>query len=166
MQATRGSPAAFWNSRQFEWSLVLAVLLCVGGFAARQYRQLEGLGEYGAIQSTLGNMRTALLLDYLQRLAANRPPAAPGREQNPFVLLSMSVGSYAGVVPMSQQTEVAPGSWMFDERCVCVGYRPLHPQWLEPIPGPAALWFRLTTRGGLVQVTAMQHYRWQSQPID
>ena len=157
--------SSFWHSRPFEWGVVVVVLAAIGGVFTWEYQQTEGQAEYASIQSTLGNMRTALLLDFLQRAASARPLAARGPEQNPFPLLTPSADNYAGEVTMAEQSDVEPGNWMFDGQCVCVGYRPRHPQWLLPAKDPAVLWFRLTNTSGPIQVTAMHHYRWQGQPI-
>ena len=165
VQQVHNRTPSFWNSRYFEWGVVIVVLFSIVGVFARQYRQLEGQAEYAAIQSTMGNMRTALLLDFLQRSASARAQAAPGSEQNPFPLLMTPIENYAGEVPMAEQADVEPGSWVFDGKCVCVGYRPLHPEWLLPAKDPAVLWFKLSSNGGPIQMTALHHYRWQGQTI-
>ena len=155
---------SFWATRPFEWAVVVAVVTLALVSVNRQYRDLEGQAEYAAIQSVLGSMRTALVLDFLQRrLAAESPHAGPLK--NP-VLLLQPLPTYAGDLGMARQSEARPGNWLFDAECVCVGYRPLNPEWLEPAQDFPAIWFQLRDNHGAPELTPMRAYRWHGVPIN
>ena len=56
-------PAPFWSVRIVEWSLLAAVIVLLVLLFARQVRVIQGQGELAAVKSTLGALRTALVLD-------------------------------------------------------------------------------------------------------
>ena len=155
---------SFWTTRPFEWAVVAAVVIAGGAAVNRQYRDLEGQAEYAAIQSVLGSMRTALILDYLQKAANGKPGHAPTTAPNPIVLLQ-PLPTYAGPVHMADQSFVRPGNWMFDADCGCVGYRPLNPDWLEPRRDFPALWFKVGNARGVPELVAMHTYFWHGASI-
>ena len=165
-QFTSARTPTFWTSRTFEWGVMSLIVAVLASVFVLQYRDLEAQVEFSGIQSTLGAVRTAALMDFLVRAASGTPRPAGSAPVNPFTLLQAPPDNYAGEVRMGELAEVEPGSWMFDPDCVCVGYRPLHPQWLKPDQDPAALWFRLNATGGPPQLTPMHRYRWRGIAIN
>jgi len=157
---------SFWTSRPFEWGVLSLIIAVLASVFVIQYRDLEAQLEYSGIQSTLGTMRTALLMDFLVRAANGSARSTNQDKTNPFSLMQSPPDNYAGEVSMGELADVEPGNWLFDPACACVGYRPLHPQWLQPNKEPAALWFRLTATGGPPQLTPMHRYRWRGLPVN
>ena len=68
--------------------------------------------------------------------------------------------NYAGEMPMRDIYRVAPGSWVFDPDCPCVGYRLLYPDWLAPRQEIGAIWFQLGKNGSNSTLTARSTYVW------
>ena len=157
---------SFWSSSVVEWGIVALVVLAIGGGFGQQYRSLQGQAEFAMVQSTMGSLRTALVLDFVQRRVQGKPEDVAQVQRNPFKLLQGAPANYAGEFSMAQVAEVTPGDWVFDAACVCIGYRPLNPQWLEPSADPAVLWFRVSGAVGPMQLTAMHAYRWQGQVVN
>ena len=158
---------SFWTTRPFEWAVVAAVVIAAITTVNKQYQDLQGQAEYAAIQSVLGSLRTAMVLEYLQNTAAGNvasSPSTPSEPKNPIALLEQLPG-YAGTVRMGDQSQVTPGNWMFDADCRCVGYRPMHPDWLQPYQDFPALWFKLRSTKGVPELIAMQAYSWRNAPI-
>jgi hypothetical protein len=87
-------------------------------------------------------------------------------QRNPFKVLQVVPATYAGEFSTSRVKEVTPGNWFFDPECICVGYRALNPQWLEPSADPAILWFKVRGATGPLQLTAANAYRWQGQTVN
>lgn len=143
--------------------LVLGALAWAFG---HQVRVVQGLGERAAVQSTLGAVRTALVIDHMQ--ASVRPASAGGvaQQHNPFLLLRSIPVNYAGNVAKADIESVAPGSWVFDPDCICIGYRLLYPQWLENPADAGAVWFRIDSEAGPLQVVPQERYLWQGVVVD
>jgi hypothetical protein len=152
-----------------EWgfvALVIAVLMAAFG---RQVSQVQGQAERAAIQSTLGVLRTALVVEHLRQAAGSvgsGPASVALAQRNPFLLLRTLPINYVGEYSARQITELAPGSWLFDPVCACVGYLPLYPQWVEPTPNGTALWFQVSSPPGPLQITAQSRYEWQGQVLN
>lgn len=163
----RGNPHAssFWTGRALEWGVLFVVLAGVVGFFAQQTRVLHGQAELAAIQSTLGSLRTALVLDHLQRAAKGNAADVATLQRNPFKLVRSEGSNYAGEFDRSHIVDANPGSWVFDKDCVCVGYRPMHPEWAEPTDTPVSLWFKVSEPPGPLQLTAQESYLWQGQKV-
>ena len=149
-----------------EWSLLVLVLGVVAWAFGHQVRVVQGMGERAAVQSTLGAVRTALVIDHMQ---AGVRPTGPGnvlRQNNPFLLLRSIPANYAGNTTRADMEAVAPGSWVFDPDCVCIGYRLLYPQWLESPADAEGVWFRIESTAGPMQVTPLERYLWQGVEVD
>lgn len=144
-------------------ALVLLVLVAVFG---RQVQVMQGQGERAAVQSSLGALRTALVVHHLQQALRGTPPPASAAPPNPFLLLGKPPANYQGEAGVLQTDSVVPGSWVFDPACGCIGYRPLYPQWLERPANAQALWFKVGAASGPAQITALERYVWQGQPVD
>jgi hypothetical protein len=153
------------NRRLLEWSLILVVVLLASGFFVREFRFVQGQGELAAVKTTLGALRTALLLDHLKRAVDGKADTA-ALQRNPFLLLAPVPANYAGALSSMQGQVPQPGSWVFDAYCHCIGYEPLYPQALATQSDAPAVWFRVSAPPGPLQITAMQSYFWLGQPLE
>jgi hypothetical protein len=168
MAIDRASPIGkpLWNGRMVEWGMLLVLVLVVIGVFGRQARVVQGQAERATVISTLGALRTALVIAHLQKtLDANKPIAAPV-QRNPFMLLASVPPNYAGEFGALQMEHVAPGSWVFDPDCNCIGYLPLYAEWLESPPNTQAAWFTLHGAPGPMQISARENYVWQGQVVN
>lgn len=155
-----------WSRRIVEWSIVAAVLIALIWALEHQVRVVQGQGERAAIRATLTSLRAGLVIDQLMLQA--RPRAAPDapRPQNPFALMQSIPPNFAGELAMRNVNSAPPGSWVFDPECVCVGYRLLYPQWLEPAQAADAIWFRIRSENGQVRLSALTDYLWLGQRLN
>ena len=156
----------FGSGRALEWGILLAVLLALIGAYGQQARNLQAQAEFAAIQSTVGALRTSLVIAHLHSQVRPATQMDLATQRNPFKVLDTPPANYAGVVGMSNIMNVAPGSWVFDQDCVCVGYRPMNPQWLSSASASPALWFRVSAPPGVLQLTPLESYNWQGQAIN
>jgi hypothetical protein len=158
--------APLWAGRMLEWSLVATLTLASFGALWRDWKNVQGRVELAAIQSTVGALRTAFALDYVER-AVRTPAGQPALAQvNPFLILKAVPVNYAGELRMGSIDTVPAGSWVFDAECVCVGYSVLYPQWLAPSPDGPTVWFRVSgPAGGPLQLHALNTYVWNAQAL-
>lgn len=156
---------AHW-SRTIEWALAGLVVAVLVAMFVRQMRVVQGQGELAAVKTTLGALRTALVIDYLHRKADPAAAAAAKEPRNPFDLLQYRPVNYAGIVSVRQSLAVAPGSWIFDPACPCVGYRPMDDAWFDSPSGEPLAWYRLEGAPGPLQLTAGERYLWRDQVLD
>ena len=153
-------------SRTLEWSVMgMVVAILVAAFM-HYTRIVQGQGEYAAVRSTLGALRSALVIDHLQRSAAKPAGAVVNGQRNPFDLLQQRPANYSGVASSEQAASVVPGSWVFDPLCPCIGYRPLDDLWFDSPSGEPMAWFQLQGAPGPLQLTGKEIYRWQGQLLD
>lgn len=152
--------------RLLEWILVTAVVLLLLLDFNQHMRMLQGNTERVTVQTTLGALRTALVIDYLQHSAAAGKKPASAQQHNPFELLERPPDNYLGPMSAQQAASAAPGHWMFDPDCVCVGYTPDHPQAFESPSGSPMLWYTVHGDGGPLQLSALEAYRWQGQSLE
>ena len=154
------------KSRIVEWSLLLLVIGVLVVVFVRQVRVVQGQMELAAIKSTLGTLRTALVIDHLQKhLAVGRSTVAIV-QRNPFELIQGPVANYAGEVTSVQAGDIVPGSWIFDAECGCVAYRPMFAQWLDSPSGDAIAWFRVKGSIGPFELVAKEAYLWQGDVLN
>jgi hypothetical protein len=76
-----------WGVKIVEWTLLLSVVFVLVWVFARQVQVLQGQAELEAVRSTLGALRTALVIDHLKQKIAGKDSAASRRTSNPFELL-------------------------------------------------------------------------------
>ncbi len=57
-----------WSTRSFEWALLALCIAVVMGVLWRYGQQVRAQSERAAVQSTLGALRTALVLDYVHSM--------------------------------------------------------------------------------------------------
>jgi hypothetical protein len=144
--------------------LLLLLILLVLGFYAREFRTVQAQGEAAAVQTTLGALRTALLIDHLAG-AVDGTATIRAAQPNPFLRLDQLPANYAGVRdPRPGQLQQA-GTWVFDAQCRCIGYEPLYPRDLNTPADAPALWFRISTPPGPLHLSALQGYVWQGQRL-
>jgi hypothetical protein len=154
------------NSRRLvEWGLTLLVILLVCAYFVREFRYVQGQGELAAVKTTLGALRTALLLDHLKGVIDGTTQTKPV-QANPFLLLAPVPANYAGVLSDANRPSLQPGTWVFDAYCSCLGYAPRYAYALTTPTDTAGVWFRVSKPPGPLQITAMQSYRWQEQPLE
>jgi hypothetical protein len=141
------------------------ILVLIGSYGGQSIA-LQSQAELASVQSTLGALRTSLVVQHLQMQARGAGSAVAPVQRNPFMVLDAPPANYAGEVGMSDIAGVAPGSWVFDRECVCIGYRPQDHYWAETSTEPAALWFRVSSPPGPLQLTALEQYSWNGQMIN
>ena len=145
----------------------MAVLLLVAiGVMRQQSGALQAQAEVAAVQSTLGSLRTALVIAHLQKAVQPGQGLVADLQQNPFKILRAVPANYAGEVSRSDIVGVAPGSWVFDKECACIGYLPMRADSLEPKTEPAVLWYLVNGTPGPLQITAAESYLWLGQPVN
>ena len=168
MATVRRQPsiASVWRGRTLEWAVLVVLVVVAIGFMRQQSRQLLAQAEVAAVQSTLGSLRTALVIVHLQKVVQSEQGVVVDLQQNPFKVLRAVPSNYAGEVARSDITSVVAGSWVFDKECVCIGYVPMSPESLEPKAEPAVLWYRVSGAPGPLQITATESYTWLGQAVN
>lgn len=170
------APSPVWGRRLTEWGVLLAFILVVVGVGYAQTQRLRGQAELARLKSTLGVLRTALVVAHLERTvqaerklqggmaieAAAVPPVSP----NPFLALSRLPPNYLGESSPLALVDLPGGNWVFDAACQCIGYRPSEAGWLEAPVGAVALWFQVSAPPGPLQITVTQPYVWMGQKVE
>jgi len=154
-----------------EWGVLALCIAVVTGVLWRYGQQVRAQSERAAVQSTLGALRTALVLDYVRSLVpAGKKGAAPvaitAPPPNPFELVQQATVRYAGEVPAALLQEVAGGQWVFDKRCGCVGYKPQDASVLDAPSGAQAVWFIVERTAAAPQMRPLQPYVWAGVPLE
>jgi hypothetical protein len=147
-----------------EWSLVAALILVLGLVFMHQVRVVQRQAEFAALRAMLGTLRTALVLQHLQRQVQTQGQAAT-EPRNPFELLQRRPANYAGEISASQAAAVPPGNWVFEAECACVAYLPQDATEFDSPSGDAMAWYHVanTSAGGPLQITPREAYMWQGQ---
>ncbi|WP_114971281.1 hypothetical protein [Rhodoferax ferrireducens] len=144
-----------------EWSLLAAVLVVLVLLFARHVRVIKGQGELAAVRSTLGALRTALVIGHLKKNVVIESSSVASTQRNPFDLLQRHPANYVGEMTPAQAVAAPAGSWVFDPVCACVGYLPMDPQWFDSPSGGAMAWYQLQGAPGPLQLVAKEAYVWQ-----
>ncbi|MEO7107620.1 MAG: hypothetical protein ABIZ09_14690 [Rhodoferax sp.] len=152
-----------WSRRLLEWGIVALVLIGLIWAFGREVRSLQGQSEKVLVWSTLASLRTALVINQLARRV--RPDDRSLVENDPFKLLERVPPNFAGEMPMRDAYVAAPGSWLFDVECRCVGYRLLYPEWLEPPQETDTIWFRIGAVNNEARLIPLAEYRWFGQRL-
>lgn len=169
------APSPLWGRRLTEWGVLLALILVVLGMAYVQTQRLRGEAELARLRSSLGALRTALVVAHLERavqaqanVQAGRsaPPALPPVSRNPFLALARLPPNYLGESNPLALVDLPGGNWVFDPACQCIGYRPSETGWLQAPEGAVALWFQVSAPPGPLQITASQPYVWMGQTVE
>ncbi len=161
-----GQRTSKWGRMAIEWGLLTLVIVVLMVALGREVAQVRGQAERAAIQTTLGALRTALAVEHLRQAVDAGRGAVAVAQRNPFQLLQSVPPNYAGEYGALQLSELAQGRWVFDADCVCVGYQPLYPEWIDSPKGIGVLWFRISTPPGPLQISAQDRYVWQGQLLN
>jgi hypothetical protein len=145
---------------------MVALMVVAIGVMRQKADDLLAQAEVAAVQSTLGSLRTALVIAHLQKVVQAGQGVVVDLQQNPFKILQGVPANYAGEVGRSDLAGVVGGSWVFDKECVCIGYVPMNAESLEPKVQPAVLWYRISGAPGPLQITATESYRWLGQAVN
>jgi hypothetical protein len=149
-----------------EWSLLAGVIVVLALVFVRQVRVIQGQGELAAVKSTLGALRTALVIDHLQKNAVAGNSSVALTQRNPFELLQRRPVNYVGEMTRVEAVAAPAGSWVFEPVCACVGYLPIYAQWFDSPSGDAMAWYQLSGAPGPLQLVAKEAYVWQDQLIN
>ena len=144
-----------------EWGILAVVLLVLAGALAHHVIDIRGQGERAAVLSTLGAIRTSLVIDHLQRASKG---AAAGKEitsANPFLTLQYLPPNYRGEMAVPKALELPPGSWMYDPQNLSIGYMPQDSQWYDANSGTRILWFRTDFGPGPRVLIPLAPYVWR-----
>jgi hypothetical protein len=171
------APAPVWGRRLAEWGVLLALILVVVGVGYAQTQRLRGEAELSRLRSTLGALRTALVVAHLERVVQaqrNGPagatstdsPELPPVSRNPFLALARMPPNYLGESNPLALVDLPGGNWVFDAACHCIGYRPSETGWLEAPADVVALWFQISAPPGPLQITASHTYVWMGQKVE
>ena len=133
---------------------------------AHHVRVVQGQGELAAVKSTLGALRTTLVIDHLQRNVRPDHSFVATTRHNPFELLQHRPPNYLGEMNRESAAQAPPGSWVFDVDCVCVGYRPLDGQWFESPSGERIAQFLVSGAPGPLQLSAREAYIWRGEAMN
>ena len=154
------------NARLVEWGILGVLILALLGIFGRQVRVVQGQTELAALQSTLGALRTALVLEHLRHTVAGDAKSVAAPQRNPFLLLSTVPPNYAGERAVLKTESTAPGSWVFDPVCSCVGYVLRYPALLDSPADLPALWFSVKGSNAPFSISANETYVWQGQVVN
>lgn len=157
---------AFLSVRIVEWSLLAALLLTLMVVFMNRVYVVQRQAELASVQSILGGLRTAFVLQYAHQ-AAGHHRAGDVLQRNPFELLQQRPVNYWGVSETGTVAEVPPGHWVFDAACVCVGYRPADATTFDSPSGAAMAWYRVEQpQAGPFLLTAKERYVWQGRVLN
>ena len=143
-------------------ALMLLTLIWVFG---RQMQAMQAQGERLAVRFTLKILREALSLEQILKRSPSTT-ATGTANRNPFALLASLPANFAGEVSSIKADTVVPGNWVFDPVCICVGYRLMYPQGLEPEQFADVIWFRVSQAPGEIRMVAQTPYVWLGQPLN
>jgi len=151
-----------------EW-LALAMLLVILMMTFLRYaREVHGQTELAAIRSTVGALRTSLVVEHLRQQVGGKVDAGQtsARPINPFDYVGKLPAGYVGELPQADAHRVPAGSWVYAPDCACVGYRPIDDTWLEATSSDGWVWFALTRRDAVLQLHTKENYRWRGETVD
>jgi hypothetical protein len=144
---------------------MLLVILLVALYFVREFRNVQSQGEIAAVKTTLGALRTSLILDHLKAAVVGKEKNLPP-QTNPFLLMAPVPANYAGVLSENSGKVLRPGSWVYDAYCRCIGYEPLYPYGLNTGDNNGGLWFQISPPPGPLKIAAMHAYRWQDEAVE
>lgn len=148
-----------------EWGILAIVILILGGVFGYYAYRVQGQAERAAILSMLGTLRAALIVDRLHQVVVSQQHGETVTSDNPFDTLERMPKNYRGLITGRRVDALSPGSWVFDPGCPCIGYKPLHPEWLESPPNAQVLWYQVNREQAVPQLLPLAVYWWQGQAI-
>ena len=149
-----------------EWSILALVLLGFVGVFRYYAKRVHSQAERAAVLTTLGALRTALVLEHMQAEVGGTPAKKAPTSANPFDALAQPPASYAGTVTGRDVGAVVPGQWIFDAQCGCIGYKPLYLDWLESEDRLEALGFQRRDQGPVSTLLPLDRYVWDGQLVE
>lgn len=155
-----------FNQRLVEWSLVALLVGALVIAFLHQVRVVQRQAEFANIRTTLGALRTALVMQHLQAQMPGQNPSVALMQRNPFDLLAQRPVNYRGVIQAKNLAMVPTGGWVFEPICGCVGYVPLDAAEFDSASGDAVAWFVVNTSALPFQLSAKEAYVWQGQVLD
>ncbi len=156
----------FWTRRMMEWTIlcgvILALLLVFGWYV----QLVQAQAERAAFRATLGALRTALVIEHLQRSVAPGQMTVALTQQNPFKLLERQPPNYRGEMALAALTGAEGGNWVFDPACSCVAYLALDTGGVDTPAGDALLKYRVEGAPGVRRLTPAARYVWRGEIIN
>lgn len=149
-----------------EWLLLALLIVVLLLLFSREARLVQGQAERAAVKATLGALRTALVLDHLQRQVARGKSSVASVQHNPFELLQRRPLNYLGERSAAQALAAPAGSWVFDPLCTCVGYVPIYAEWFDSPSGELMAWYQIRGAPGPLQLVAKEAYGWQGERLN
>ena len=160
-------PAPLLSVRMVEWLLVTALIVTLVVVFMHQARVVQRQAELAAVRSTLGALRTALVFQHLRQQTQVAGQTVVIEQRNPFELLQRRPANYAGEIAGQQAPEVPPGSWVFDAKCVCIGYLPLDTTGFINPSGEAMAWYQVEgAPASPLRITPRAAYVWQGERLN
>ena len=163
--ATTRSSAPIWL-QPVEWLLMVVLMLVLMVFFLHFAQRTKGQAELAAIQSTVGSLRTALVVEHIQQQVRSTSGQVVVAHLNPFEIVQQRPGNYRGKIDAAHVADVPPGSWVFVPTCSCVAYRPLDDQWLNSPSGDLLIWFKVVGAPGVLQLLPREKYLWGNDSIE
>ena len=154
----------FWNYRVVQWLVFLVFLSVVALVLARKAQEVQALAELTVVKSTVGALRTAMILEHA-RQQTDRAAATQPACENPFDCLEGLPLQYVGALPLERADTVAPGSWFYDSACPCVGYRLIYPHWLTEPSGRTFIAWRVEPTRGSPTLRPLEAYQWLEERL-
>lgn len=148
-----------------EWGILALVVLGIAWSLGYYAQHVHALAERAAVISTLGALRTSLVVQQITPTTRPATPRIPASMGNPFDSLERYPPNYAGEVQGRNVSAVSPGQWAFDPQCQCIGYKPLYPQDLQSLEQLGALWFQQSRLGTAILLTPLDHYVWHGSVV-
>ena len=152
-------------TRRVEWSILGVVILVIALVAGQYIRVLQAQSERSAVLSTLGALRTGLIIAHLQGASSAYAEPLSGTPSNPFTVLQALPLNYRGELSVAASLAAPTGGWVYDPQCVCVGYIPLDADWSDGASQAGALWFKVASGPGPRQLTAQGAYTWRGTVV-
>jgi hypothetical protein len=149
-----------------EWCLLALVVLGFVGVFGHYAKRVHSQAERAAVLTTLGALRTAMVLEHLQTAMGDASAKVLLQSDNPFDALEQYPASYAGQVKGRDVGAVVPGQWVFDAQCGCIGYKPLYLDWLESREHLDTLWFQRRKGGSASLLVPLDRYVWHDQLVE
>ena len=159
--APRRLAVALPSTRMVEWSILVLVMLVVALVAGHHVQILRAQAERSTVLSTLGALRTGLVIAHLQVASANPAVSARPVPKNPFKVLQTMPLNYRGEFSVNQSLAASLSGWVYDPQCTCVGYLPLDSDWSDGTSAARALWFKVDAGPGPRQLKAQGTYLWR-----
>jgi hypothetical protein len=151
-----------------EWGILALVLLGVVWFFGQHAKRIQSQAERAQVLTTLGALRTAMVLGQLQIEVQGRkkPVVVLPVSANPFDTLGTYPPNYGGEVTARDVAGVLPGQWVYDAQCACIGYKPTYPDGLESQENLDALWFQRRAMGVVGVLVPLDRYIWDGQKVE